>query len=220
MNRSLNRIKQAGRILSYKPGFPDESIRVAPLGAPDTYHLSAAEGWLGLENWREAAADLEKIRPGMREHPNVLEVRCQVAVLAQNWAEALPICQKMTLQTPGRSFGWLYLSYVLNEMDRTNEAYDTLFYVLYRFPRDSVMRYCMACLACKLGLLAEASAWLRRAFELGDAHALMSAALTDPDLKPMWAGMGLAGKDNARVECQATQSASHTPGLGSAKNGG
>src|ERR1017187_3279090 len=46
-----------------------------PLEPPDSHHLSAAIGWLGLGNWREANEELEKITSELRGHPDVLEVR-------------------------------------------------------------------------------------------------------------------------------------------------
>jgi hypothetical protein len=38
-------------------------------------HLSAAIGWVGLGDWREANDELEKITQDLRSHPEVLEVR-------------------------------------------------------------------------------------------------------------------------------------------------
>ena len=45
---------------------------------PDNKHLEAAEGWLGLECWKEANEKLEKIAPEYRAHPLVLELRYKV----------------------------------------------------------------------------------------------------------------------------------------------
>src|SRR5208282_4150279 len=55
---------------------------VKSLEPPDTFHLSAAMGWLGLGNWQEALEELEKITPALRSHPEVL--------LARFWFWATP----------------------------------------------------------------------------------------------------------------------------------
>ena len=40
--------------------------------------------------------------------------------------------------------------------------------------------------ACQLGRLEEAKAWIKKAVSLEDAGDLMSRALKDPDLAPLW----------------------------------
>jgi hypothetical protein len=48
------------------------------LSPPDSHHLKAAEGWLGLGNYLEANDELENIGPQMRAHPDVLEIRWEI----------------------------------------------------------------------------------------------------------------------------------------------
>jgi hypothetical protein len=42
----------------------------------------------------------------------------------------------------------------------------------------------------KLGRPDLAKAWLEKAFEIGDAKEMKLAALDDPDLEPLWRGIG------------------------------
>ena len=49
-----------------------------PLEPPDSHHLSAAIGWLGLGNVAEAGAELEKIAPQFQSHPDVLVVQFDI----------------------------------------------------------------------------------------------------------------------------------------------
>lgn len=193
MKRHINRAKfgQAG---SENKSQTSRQIEPQPLDSlpfPDFHYLSAAHGWLGLGDWKQAEMDLLGISTSAKDHFSVLETRYQIYAMAKNWPQALDVCQIIIKKAPERSLGWNFASLALNEMSRTKEAYELLFKVLYRFPKDSLMRYNMACYACKLGLLSEASIWLRRSFEVGDAFQLMSAALSDADLKPMWSKMGV-----------------------------
>jgi hypothetical protein len=49
------------------------------LNLNDARYVEAAEGWLGLGNHLVANNELEHITPQMRAHPDVLQVRWQVA---------------------------------------------------------------------------------------------------------------------------------------------
>jgi hypothetical protein len=48
---------------------------VQPLGPPDSHHLDAAVGWLGLGCAAEARTELDLISKLRQKHPDVLEAR-------------------------------------------------------------------------------------------------------------------------------------------------
>ncbi len=54
------------------------------------------------------------------------------------------------------------------------------------FPENAIMRYNLASYECKLGRVAQAKAWLEKAFQVGDSRVLKLMALDDPDLEPLW----------------------------------
>jgi hypothetical protein len=58
---------------------------VNSLDPPDTMHLSAAIGRLGLGDWSEANDELEKITPALRSHPDVLEIRRLIYSQTKKW---------------------------------------------------------------------------------------------------------------------------------------
>jgi len=157
-----------------------------PIAPPDSHHLSAALGWLGLSNWREAHEELEKIAPTLRAHPDVLEVRWEVEAKAKKWTEAIAVARDLTRIAPKRAVGWVHLAYALHELKRTSEAYDILKSVLERFPKDWLMRYNLACYECQLANLDEAWNWLEKACDLSDPERIQAVALEDHDLEPLW----------------------------------
>ena len=55
------------------------------------------------------------------------------------------------------------------------------------FPGDWMMRYNLACYACRLGNKKEAWNWLEIAFDLCAAKECKLMALDDPDLEALWA---------------------------------
>ncbi len=194
MKRHINTIQRFERNFSFKSARQDDVVSVLALESPDTHYLNAARGWLGLGNWMEASSELERIRPNMRAHPDVLEIKYRICAMSGQWTEAMLICHTLTSLAPDRVFGWLNLSVALNKLERTREAYNMLLPVLERFPQDPLIRYALARYACREGLYKEASAWLRRSFDVGDPFQLMTAALNDPSLQPLWLNLGVAAE--------------------------
>ena len=156
------------------------------LEPPDTHYFSAAQGWLGLGNAREAALELECLREEAREQPAVLEVRWQVGAAAGKWEDCLAIATTLVLKAPHHSRGWAHRSVSLYRLQRTEEALAALQPALELFPQDWVVRYDLACYACQLGMAPLARAWLTEALRLGDPRHIKRMALEDPDLESLW----------------------------------
>jgi len=133
---------------------------------------------------------LEKITANLRAHPDVLEVRWQIYAKEKKWDACLDIARAITQLSPDRPFGWIHLSYSLHELQRTQEAWDNLNAVCEKFPKVPTIFYNLACYACRLGDLPEALTLLGKTFEMEDSKRLKLLALHDPDLEPLWKGIG------------------------------
>jgi tetratricopeptide (TPR) repeat protein len=155
------------------------------LEPPDSLHVQAAEGWLGLGNQAEASEELKKITPELRSHPEVLSVRCEVYAAGRKWEMALEIATALIQLDTESPAGWVHRSYALHELKRTTEARDNLMRVVEKFARNTTMLYNLACYECQLGRLTEAKEWLRKAFIIEGAKQIKLAALEDPDLEPL-----------------------------------
>ena len=105
-----------------------------PLPWPDQNHIQAAEGWLELGNSHEANDELERLTPGLRAHPAVLDLRWQIYAQAKNWPACLEIATAITKLAPKSPAGWVHLSFTLHELHRTQEASDNLTPVAAQFP--------------------------------------------------------------------------------------
>jgi hypothetical protein len=152
---------------------------------PDCFHLSAAQGWLELGNASEAGAELALIRPGLCEHPAVLEVRWQLAAKLERWEEGLRLAELLCAQAPEAALPWIHRSFCLHELKRTQEAWDKLLPKAELFPNEWLIRYNLACYACQLGHLTAARTWLSAALKVGDACQIKALARADPDLKAL-----------------------------------
>jgi hypothetical protein len=166
------------------------SAFAAPLEPPDIHLLHAAEGWIGLGDYRAAKAELDQIDAKLRAHPDVLQVRWQIYAQAESWTACLHLAKLLTQWTPERWFSWIQLAQSLHKLGRTEEARDSLLSIADRFNQNAVVPYHLARFCCALGQRFQARVWLRKAFETakdkGEFSQLRQRALDDPDLGRIW----------------------------------
>ncbi len=161
---------------------------INPLAPPDTHHLTAAQGWLELGNHLEADAELDKIAPTLRAHPDVLGVRWCVCAKSGKWERCVDLASTVVATDPTRPSGWVQRSFALHELRRTQEALELLKPAADLFPDAWNIRYNLACYACQLGDQNKAWDWLEDVFDLaGDKREVKMMALNDKDLEPLWA---------------------------------
>lgn len=158
---------------------------IGPLESPDSFHLSAAEGWLELGNHHEALAELGHIAPKYRKHPLVLCARWQLYAKAEQWEKAIEVAQAIATMAPEAAIGWIHWAYSLHELKRTREARAVLLPVVNLFPNEYTLRYNLACYECQLGDFGAALDWLQKAIAMGNQEDVRQMALADPDLLPI-----------------------------------
>ena len=159
------------------------------LEPPDLHHLNAALGWIGLENLSEARAELAAIAPLQQAHPAVLEARWLLCVHEENWREALAMAEAELAAAPDDCAGWLHRAYALRRVPDGGlpRAWDALLPAAEKFPEEPVVAFNLACYACQRQQLEVARQWLQRAMQIGGREAIRKMALSDDDLKPLWA---------------------------------
>jgi Tfp pilus assembly protein PilF len=158
------------------------------LDRSDSFHLSAALGWLELSNPAEAIRELDAISAPAQAHFAVLEMRWMALAEQHDWAHAREVAQEIAQSRPDRPEGWLHLAYATRRAPGGGlpSAWDILRGAAERFPKHELMLFNLGCYACQLGKLDEARRWLRRAFAAGAADKMKTMALRDEDLKPLW----------------------------------
>ena len=159
-----------------------------PLGTPDSHHLNAAIGWLGLGCAGDAHAELAKIFDVNQNHPDVLEMRWTICAHEKQWHNALEIAEQELKFAPGESSGWLHRAYALRRVKDGGlaQAWDALLPAAEKFPAEPVIAYNLSCYACQLQQLDLARSWLQRAVAAGKKDAIKNMALADDDLEPLW----------------------------------
>lgn len=159
---------------------------VKPLETPGSHHLNAAQGWLGLGDYQSALDELEFIDPGLRSHPDVLAVRCDIYLAAMKWPAVVAVASALVQLIPNRPSGWVRRSFALHGLKQTQQAFDLLLPAIEKFPEVPAIPYNLACYCAQLGKLEEARHWLHQSYEIGDATILKVAARHDPDLAPLF----------------------------------
>jgi Flp pilus assembly protein TadD len=162
---------------------------VKPLAPPDSHHLDAAIGWLGLGCAGDARAELARISPANLDHSDVLEARWTICAHEKQWGEALEIaCSELRI-APNESSGWLHRAYALRRVTNggLSQAWDALLPAAKMFPAEPIIAYNLSCYACQMQQLDIARHWLNRAVAAGQKEAIKKMALADADLQPLWA---------------------------------
>ncbi len=70
-----------------------QSLRVQKLEPPDSHHLDAAIGWLGLGCAVDSCSELEKVSAANQQHPDMLELRWTICAHEKRWDEALTVAE-------------------------------------------------------------------------------------------------------------------------------
>jgi len=158
------------------------------LEPPDSHHLDAAVGWLGLGRADDARAELDLISAAQQQHPAVLDTRWMICAHEKRWNDALEFAQAELAAAPGSCSGWLHQAYALRRVPGggLSQAWDALLPAVEKFPGEPVVAYNLACYACQMQQLDLARLWLQRAIKISGKETIRKMALADDDLKPLW----------------------------------
>ena len=181
----MKAIKRTDAIWVYTP--QADTTRMRALQHPDSFHLEAARGWLELGNHLEAEMEVERIASKQWAHPDVLPVLWEISARKKDWPRCVEVAEKMIKAAPDRVQGYIQKSFAMHELKQTQEAWNLLFPMAEKFPKNPTIKYNLACYGAQLGKLWEAEQWLKLAFTVGQEAELRALALQDPDLKPLWA---------------------------------
>lgn len=151
---------------------------------PTRRHLEFAAGYLALGMLAEASDELEAIEGEDRLLPEVLFVRSDLYMKAEQWDLLLAVARELARKTPKHQEGWVGWAYALRALNRVEEARAVLLEAepIHGETCD-VLHYNLACYACLLNDQAEAKRRLSMACKMG--RRWKKIALDDEDLKAM-----------------------------------
>lgn len=155
------------------------------LDESDAVHLRAAQESLRRTDPAEAAVALSKIRAELQCLPPVLEVRWEICAQQGDWVQALRVAEQLRGLVPDQPYAWLCQACSLAELNRPQEALETLTAAHAHLPTDPGIVYNLACFTCKAGQREQAIAWLNLAMRFGGRAETKLMAMDDPDLQPL-----------------------------------
>ena len=159
------------------------------LEPPDHYYFSAAEGWLVLGSPSDALEELGRVSSALQDHPDVLLLRWHACAKMKDWKACVEAGRRLLAAAPDAVSSWQNYANALFYEKRYQEAFDTLFPAIEKFPKEWSIPYNLACYQCQLGKLEAAITWLKMALALGDPAEVKKHALKDPDLGPLKASV-------------------------------
>ncbi|MBI4657417.1 MAG: tetratricopeptide repeat protein [Verrucomicrobia bacterium] len=155
------------------------------LSAAAGAQVAAAQEFLKAGNHAGARQIVEQLAAEDLQHADVLEIRWELAAQDGNWELALELAKALGRLAPENEFAWMWQACSLNELNRTEEALDTLVLAFEKFPQSPTIPYNLACCSCRLKRLEDGWRWLTKAIEIGGRAEIKLMALDDPDLLPL-----------------------------------
>jgi tetratricopeptide (TPR) repeat protein len=159
-----------------------------PLEPADRQYLRAAHGYLELEMYSEAAAELNNIDPVCLAAPEVLSVRLWVYAGLQNWGMMQSVAKRLSGRDPTNAQWAISAAYATRRAESIAAAKSILMRALELHPEEPTIHYNLACYECQLGNLSDAKEHLMQATKADVKFKAM--ALDDSDLEPLWEEIG------------------------------
>ena len=148
--------------------------------------IRSALGWLGLENWKEAAGELHGIEPAWKQHRDVLAAWLMVHGAASQWQQMREVAAALQEREPLEAQWVISRAYATRRAESIGAARTILLAAREQFPHEAVIFYNLACYDAQTGDLASARTLLQMAIQMDEQYREM--ALQDPDLAPLRGG--------------------------------
>lgn len=155
-----------------------------PLEQLDTHHLDTAIGYLELEMFADADAELDLIDLQSRSVPEVLNVRVEVYRGAKKWDLMLAASKELAELDSSHVESIVNYAYETLRARSLQQAKAVLLAAIERDPKPAIYHFNLACYHCRLGEMTDARACLSEAFKRDVQFRQM--AVEDPHLEPLW----------------------------------
>ena len=116
-----------------------------PLEGPDQLHLRAAPGYIELEMFEEANAELEEIDPFCRHLPEVLMARLAIYHGLKKWDLLAVVAKKLTEWNPKEPGFFVELAYATRRAESIHAAHAILTRAASLHPTDPTIQFNLAC---------------------------------------------------------------------------
>jgi tetratricopeptide (TPR) repeat protein len=146
--------------------------------------IRAAEGWIELGNYDEAAEELHNCPPAIKSSMPWVKLWVRVHVATKHWREVEMMCETLAKHAPEDPFTVFNRAEAFHRQHRSREAFEVFSHAPASFKKIPTYFYDYARYLCALEEFTLALSCLGKAFDL-DAG-LRMRALDDPDLERVW----------------------------------
>jgi uncharacterized protein HemY len=153
----------------------------------DLRRLMAAEGYIELGMYDEAAEELDQIDSFSPIVSHVLALRlCTYAGLAK-WNLMEAVAEDLARHNPDDPQWAIWRAYAAARGQSIEGVKEILIHALYLHPNDPRIHYALSCYESRLHHFSTAKRHLARAIQLDSR--LKMLALTDEELEPLWSAI-------------------------------
>jgi tetratricopeptide (TPR) repeat protein len=146
--------------------------------------IRAAEGWIELGNYDEAAEELHNCPPEIKSSLPWLKLWVRVYVATEHWREVEMMCETLVKHAPDDPFTLFNYGESMHRQGRSREAFELFSRAPASFKGLPQYFYDYARYLCALEEYTLALSCLGKSFDLDPG--LRIRALGDPDLERVW----------------------------------
>jgi len=147
-------------------------------------NVLAAEGWIELGNYDEAAEELHNSPPEIKSSIEWIKLWVRIYAAKSRWIEVEMMCETLVKHAPDDPFTIFNRAEAFHRQGRSRDAFDILNHAPDNLKKIPQFFYDYARYLCGFGEYSLALSSLGKAFDL-DAD-LRMRALDDPDLEQVW----------------------------------
>ena len=161
----------------------------------DARRLLAIEGYIELEMYEEAAAELRQLDPAYHALEQTLVLQLCVHAGQQKWKKAHELASALARQDPDNAQWAIWSASAACRLQSVEAAKGILLKALVTHPDNANIHYNLSCYETRLQHFHKAQRHLLRAIQLDPRFKLV--AMGDADLEPLWLKVAQAKAESA-----------------------
>lgn len=158
----------------------EDSAGSRPHALHPKVHGSRATGYLLLEMWEQAKIELSMMPDELPWGKQKRAMLVEIFQHQESWKEMCEVAHGLRMEFPDDAEWWIADAYATRRYRSIEQARKILLEGLVHHYGDPMIRYNLACYACKLGSLGECIDFLKEAAKRDAKYKLM--AMEDEDL--------------------------------------
>lgn len=160
-------------------------------------HFSRATGYIKLEMWVQAHSELDLVPDDLPWGKQKRAMLVEICKLQHKWKQMREVVHGLRLEFPKEAQWWIADAYATRRSQSIEKAREILLEGLLHHYNNSMIRFNLACYACKLGSLGECLDFLKEAAQRDERYKLL--AMQDEDLESVRDALREMGWGNAVV---------------------